>query len=163
MEIRNLTFKDWKHVQAIYESGIVTGNATFEITSPTWENWNEKHLAFGRLVACEANEVIAWAALSRVSSRQVYRGVAEVSIYISANNRGKGIGKVLLTYLITESENNGIWTLQAGIFPENTASVKLHQSAGFRVIGYGEKIGQLHGIWRDTLQLERRSKSVGVD
>lgn len=141
MEIRNLTFKDWQQVKIIYESGIATRNATFETISPTWENWNEKHLSFGRLVVCEADEVIAWAALSPVSSRQVYRGVAEVSIYVSSKSKGRGIGKMLLNHLITESEKNGIWTLQAGIFPENTASVKLHQGAGFRMIGYRKKLG----------------------
>jgi L-amino acid N-acyltransferase YncA len=161
--IRNLTFTDWPQVQAIYESGIATGHATFEMQSPDWENWDKNRLPFCRLVACEDKKVWAWAALSPVSSRAVYSGVAEVSIYICAESRGKGIGNILLEDLITESENNGIWTLQAGIFPENKASIKLHQGAGFRIIGYREKIGKMHGLWRDTVQLERRSTVVGID
>lgn len=163
MEIRNLNFEDWPQVKAIYESGIATGNATFEKVSPEWESWDKGHLPFGRLVACEQEEVLGWAALSPVSARAVYKGVAEVSIYVSPQSRGKGIGKMLLNHLIDQSELNAIWTLQAGIFPENKASVKLHQGAGFRIIGYREKVGKMNGVWRDTLQLERRSKVVGID
>lgn len=163
MEIKEFTFKDWPQVQAIYESGIATGHATFEMQSPSWESWDKSRLPFCRFVVCEDEQVLAWAALSPVSSRSVYCGVAEVSIYVSPQSRGKGIGKMLLEHLITQSENYGIWTLQAGIFPENTASIKLHEIAGFRTIGYREKIGKMHGIWRDTVQLERRSKVVGIE
>jgi L-amino acid N-acyltransferase YncA len=163
IQIRRLLPTDWQNVKQIYESGIATGIATFETNAPTWEKWNEGHLMFGRLVAVENNEVAGWAALSPVSNRCVYGGVAEVSVYVADNSKGKGIGKLLLQNLITESESNYIWTLQAGIFIDNIASVKLHESVGFRVIGHREKIGKLRNIWKDNYILERRSKTVGID
>ena len=153
----------WEKVKIIYESGIATGIATFETTAPSWEKWNNGHLAFARLVAIKNNELVGWAALSQVSNRCVYDGVAEVSVYVGNNHKGRGIGKLLLQNLITESESNGIWTLQAGIFTDNIASVKLHEKVGFRVIGYKERIGKLKNNWKDNYILERRSKIVGID
>ena len=153
----------WEQVKQIYESGIETGIATFETTAPSWEKWNDGHLAFARLVAIENKEVVGWAALSPVSSRCVYGGVAEVSVYVADKFKGKGVGKLLLQNLITESEANNIWTLQAGIFTDNFASVKLHEKVVFRVIGHREKIGKLKDTWKDNYILERRSKTVGID
>ena len=153
---------NWQQVKSIYESGIAKGMATFETKAPEWEQWNNSHLPFARLVAVENNKVIGWAALSPVSNRCVYGGVAEVSVYIAPEQRGKGVGKKLLQQLITESEANGIWTLQAGIFAENTPSAKLHESVGFRLVGYREKIGQLGSEWKNTILMERRSTKVGI-
>jgi L-amino acid N-acyltransferase YncA len=152
---------DWPAVERIYLEGITDGNATFEAESPGWEKWNAGHHAHSRLVAKENGQTVAWAALSQVSSRRVYRGVAEVSIYVGESVRGKGIGKRLLTELIKSSEQNEIWTLQAGIFPENAASIALHKSCGFREVGVRARIGQLRGRWRSTVLLERRSPVVG--
>lgn len=153
----------WMQVQSIYESGIKTGMATFEMVAPTWENWDKSHLIFGRLVAKIDHQVVGWAALSPVSTRAVYRGVAEVSVYVAEVFKGQGIGTLLLQQLIEVSETNNIWTLQAGIFRENVASVRLHESVGFRIIGYREKVGKLHNTWKDNYLLERRSKNVGID
>lgn len=161
--IKPMLQEHWEQVKQIYESGIATGIATYETTAPSWEKWNNGHLAFARLVALDNNKVLGWAALSPVSSRCVYCGVAELSVYVADTYKGKGIGKLLLQNLITESENNGIWTLQAGIFTENIASVKLHESVGFRIIGHREKIGKLKDKWKDNYILERRSKIVGID
>ena len=152
---------DWPAVERIYLEGIADGNATFETESPGWEKWNAAHHAHSRLVAKESGQVVAWAAVSPVSSRRVYRGVAEVSIYVAESARGKGIGKRLLSELIRHSELNEIWTLQAGIFPENITSIALHKSCGFREVGVRERIGQLGGRWRNTVLLERRSPGVG--
>jgi len=152
---------DWESVRAIYREGIATGNATFEQSAPEWEQWDEGHLPACRLVARSRGEVLGWAALSAVSRRRVYRGVAEVSVYISEQARRKGVGMVLLTALIESSEREGIWTLQAGIFPENTASVELHRRAGFRVVGTRERLGLMDGRWRDVVLMERRSAVVG--
>jgi L-amino acid N-acyltransferase YncA len=154
---------DWEDVRSIYLEGIATGEATFETDAPSLEDWDKAHLAGARLVARRGDQTIGWAALSPISQRCVYGGVAEVSVYVSANSRGLGVGKLLLNRLIAEAERNGIWTLQAGIFPENLGSLALHQSCGFREVGKRERIGKLKGIWRDTILLERRSKSVGVD
>lgn len=154
---------DWDQVRAIYLEGINTGHATFEADVPTWEQWDAAHLRFARLVVRQADDVIGWAAISPVSQRCVYGGVAEVSVYVSAAARGKGVGRKLLNGLIDESEQNGIWTLQAGIFPENTASLALHRACGFREVGRRERIGKMRGVWRDTVLLERRSAKVGVD
>ncbi len=151
----------WPSVKRIYEEGIATGNATFQTTAPAWEEWDAEHVKNSRLVAIEHAEVLGWAAVTAVSSRCVYAGVAEVSVYVAAAARGKGIGKKLLNALIQETEKNNFWTLQAGVFPENTASIKIHEESGFRIIGKREKIGQLKGVWRDTLLLERRSTIVG--
>ncbi len=152
----------WQQVRSIYLEGIATGDATFETKAPSWEEWDAGHLRDARLVARNGNDVLGWAALSPVSSRCVYGGVAEVSVYVSEKGRGRGVGRVLLEALIEESERNGIWTLQAGIFPENVASVGLHLRCGFREVGRRERIGKLNGVWRDTLLFERRSKSVGT-
>jgi len=152
----------WAAVKNIYEQGIATGNATFETTAPTWDNWDKSHLTTCRLVAVEATMVIGWAALSPVSSRCLYGGVAEISVYIATEARGNGIGNLLLQHLIIESEKAGLWTLQSGIFPENTASLHLHQKNGFRIIGYREKIGKMGNSWRNNVLLERRSTIIGL-
>lgn len=152
----------WPDVKAIYESGIATGNATFETGAPAWEEWDAAHIKTCRLVAVEQDEILGWAALTPVSGRCVYAGVAEVSIYISESARGKGLGSILLNALVAESEQHNFWTLQAGIFPENVASIRLHEACGFRMVGRREKIGQMLGVWRDTVLLERRSNTVGV-
>lgn len=151
---------DWPAVRAIYLEGIATGNATFESAAPEWERWDGGYLQCCRLVARVRGDVAGWAALSPISSRAVYAGVAEVSVYVSAGARGSGIGMALLSRLIEESEAAGIWTLQAGIFPENRASVELHQKAGFRIVGTRERIGRMDGRWRDVLLMERRSAVV---
>lgn len=163
MEIVAINQSHYPEISAIYKQGIDTGNATFEESVPSWENWNESKLLHSRLVAVENGVVIGWAALSKVSDRCVYGGVAEVSIYVSENQRSKGTGKILMETLIKESESNGIWTLQSGMFPENKATITLHQIFGFRIIGYREKIGKLSGVWRDSILMERRSKIVGID
>lgn len=157
MQIAKLLPSHWKAVKGIYEEGIATGNATFQTEAPSWEEWNTAYLAEPRLVALENENVMGWAAITPVSGRCVYAGVGEVSVYVSLQAQGKGVGKALLQHLITESEEKGIWTLQAGIFPENTASLSIHKSCGFRIIGTREKIGQMNGVWRDTALLERRS------
>jgi L-amino acid N-acyltransferase YncA len=153
---------DWPRVRAIYREGIATGNATFEIAVPDWANWEKAHRPDCRLVARLDREIIGWAALSPVSSRCVYGGVGEVSVYLAESVRGQGIGKALLTALIEESEKAGFWTLQAGIFPENVVSIALHRSCGFREVGRRERIGKMNGVWRDTVLMERRSTTVGV-
>jgi L-amino acid N-acyltransferase YncA len=153
---------DWRQVKSIYEEGIKTGNATFEMSAPEWAVWDKGHLQEARIIAKENGDVLGWAALSPVSGRCVYAGVAEVSVYITSAARGKGLGKQLLRKLVEESEANNLWTLQAGIFPENIASIKIHEDCGFRVIGKRERIGKMDGVWRDTLLLERRSDKVGL-
>ena len=147
---------DWEQVREIYLEGIRSGHSTFETEAPSWECWNEAHLPFARLVMRAAERVNGWAALSLVSKRQVYRGVAELTVYVAESARGQGIGRALLEALIEESERNGIWTLQASVFPENLASIKLHRRCGFREVGRRERIAMLHGVWRDTLLFERR-------
>ena len=154
--------EDWPAVEVIYREGIAAGNATFETESPGWEKWNANHHQHSRLVVRTEANIVGWAALSRVSTRPVYAGVAEVSIYVAASARGKGIGKTILQALIEQSEQNGIWTLQAGIFPENVASIALHKSCGFREVGIRERIGRLSGHWRNVFLLERRSAIVGM-
>jgi len=160
--IEEMTSADWPQVEAIYREGIASGNATFEIEVPSWEEWDRKHLAAGRLVARNSRDVYGWAALSPVSARRVYAGVAEVSVYVAESARGRGLGKLLLRSLIEASEKGGIWTLQAGIFPENASSIALHKSCGFREVGRRERIGMLRGVWRDTVLLERRSTVAGI-
>jgi L-amino acid N-acyltransferase YncA len=158
MTIIKLLAEHWPAVKAIYEEGIATGNATFQTEAPEWSAWNDAHLPHSRLVALsEQVLVLGWAALSPVSSRAVYAGVAEVSVYITAGQRGRKIGEALLTALITESERNGIWTLQGSIFPENISSLRIHARCGFRQVGYRDRIGQMHGVWRDTVLVERRA------
>lgn len=153
----------WEAVRSIYLEGIATGNATFETDAPSWEAWDASHLRTCRLIALDNDTILGWAALTPVSGRCVYAGVAEVSIYIAEAARGKGVGKTLLHELIAHSERDGLWTLQAGIFSENTASLNLFRSHGFRDIGYRERIGKMKGIWRDTALLERRSPTIGQD
>jgi len=160
--VKKMQDEDWEAVQAIYQDGFATGNATFETDTPEWEEWNRSHLRDCRLVAREGDQVVGWAALSPVSSRCVYSGVAEVSIYVAASARGRGIGRALLQALVVESERVGIWTLQGSIFPENVVSIALHKACGFREVGYRERIGQMNGVWRDTILMERRSKVVGI-
>lgn len=152
--------EDWPVVRAIYLQGIATGQATFETTAPSWEAWDESHLQFARVVARAKGQVIGWAALSLVSKRRAYAGVAEVSVYVAADQRSKGIGIALLEELIRASETNGIWTLQAVVFPENGATIALHKRCGFREVGRRERIGKLNDVWRDTLLLERRSSQI---
>lgn len=161
--VQKMQDKDWEAVRTIYREGIATGDATFETDAPEWDKWNKSHLRDGRLVAWEEDRIVGWAALSPVSSRRVYAGVAEVSVYVVASARGRGIGKALLRTLIEESERVGIWTLQGSIFPENVASIALHEACGFRKVGRRERIGQMHGVWRDTILMERRSKVVGIE
>jgi L-amino acid N-acyltransferase YncA len=161
-EIEAMRDSDWPNVRDIYLEGLATGNASFQTEAPDFPGWDIGHLEECRLVAREGAEMGGWAALSPVSQRACYTGVAEVSIYVAAAYRGKGVGRRLLDALIAESERNGIWTLQAGIFPENRASLALHERAGFRVVGRRERIGQRGGQWRDTVLLERRSKTVGI-
>lgn len=155
--------KDWEQVREIYQEGISTGNATFQKELPTWETWDSGHILECRIVARLDGKILGWAALSPVSSRCVYAGVAEVSIYVRQDSNGKGIGSLLLKSLIEISEQNGFWTLQSGIFPENVFSLNLHRKYGFREVGKRERIGQLDGVWRDTILLERRSRVVGMD
>jgi L-amino acid N-acyltransferase YncA len=161
--IEQMSPSDWVHVRSIYLEGIETGNATFETEAPNWDAWNNSHLDFGRLVARSGQSVLGWAALSRVSSRRVYSGVAEVSVYVAASARAKGIGRMLLIQLIEEAERHGVWTLQAGIFPENASSIAVHKSCGFREVGRRERPGKLNGVWRDVVLLERRSITVGIE
>ena len=160
-KIEPMRAEHWPSVEQIYREGIATQNATFETEPPGWESWSAKHHQHSRLILGDGRDVLGWAALSPVSARRVYAGVAEVSIYIADAARGRGLGKTLLQSLIENSEKNGIWTLQAGIFPENTGSIALHMSLGFREVGRREKLGQLHGIWRDVILLERRSAKMG--
>ena len=157
-----MTADDWKNVSEIYRQGIETGNATFQQEIPTYTDWDNGHLKNCRIVAIKDNEVAGWAALTPVSGRCVYAGVAEVSVYVADKNRGHKIGHKLLEKLIIESENEKLWTLQAGIFPENIASLKIHEALGFRKIGHRERIGQMNGICRDIILLERRSKLIGI-
>ena len=154
---------DWRAVSDIYTQGIATGYATFETEVPSYEEWNKNHIAGCRLIAERGDEIAGWAALSPVSGRCVYGGVAEVSVYVAKKFHGLGIGKVLMNHLILESEKAGLWTLQSGIFPENVGSIKLHEKVGFRKIGFREKVGKLHGNWKDNVIFERRSKVVGQD
>jgi L-amino acid N-acyltransferase YncA len=148
--------EDWPAVKAIYDEGIATGDATFETGAPEWETWDQSHLPL-RLVAREHGEVLGWAALAPVSERCVYEGVAEVSVYVAARARGRGVGASLLGELVRRSEAAGLWTLQAGVFPENAASLRLHEGAGFRVVGTRERIGRQGDRWRDVVLLERRA------
>jgi phosphinothricin acetyltransferase len=156
----------WPAVLDIYSEGIATGNATFETQLPDWEKWDHAHRIDCRLVAIKKDsgsaDILGWAALSPVSARRVYEGVAEVSVYVAARVRGQGVGRALLKELITQSEASGIWTLQAGIFPENKASIALHMSCGFRPVGTRHRIGKLGNAWRDVALLERRSAEIGV-
>ncbi|MDX6485288.1 MAG: hypothetical protein QOF43_441 [Gaiellaceae bacterium] len=161
IRVRDLRSLDWPEVARIYEDGIRTGNATFETGVPAWDDWDAAHLAEHRFVAELNGETAGWAALSPQSSRGCYRGVAENSVYVAAWARGRGVGRALLDALIESSEEAGIWTLVAGIFPENAASVRLHLVCGFRLVGVRERLGETNGLWRDVLLLERRSEVAG--
>lgn len=161
-EIVKMTAAHWLKVREIYLAGIAGGNATFEIEVPSWDEWDARHLNFARLVAIIDREVKGWGALSPVSSRAVYRGVAENSVYVAPDAQGRGIGRLLLQNLIAESEANNVWTLQNSIFPENLASINLHLSCGFREVGYRERVAQLKGVWRNTIFMERRSSVTGI-
>jgi phosphinothricin acetyltransferase len=160
--IETMHAPDWEAVRCIYREGIETGHATFETEVPTWEAWDKAHLRVCRLVARTDGHIVAWAALSPISGRRVYAGVAEVSLYVRAGVRGQGIGRGLLSALIAEAERNGIWTLQGHTFPENVASLALQKACGFREVGRREQFGQMHGVWRDVILTERRSRVVGV-
>ncbi len=162
IEIAPMTSEHWETVREIYAQGIATRNATFETIVPSWQDWDARHLPVCRLVARDGEEIVGWAALSAVSTRHVYRGVAEVSVYVAERAWGKGVGSALLAALTAESERNGIWTLQAVIHADNRVSIRLHQKAGFRIVGTRERIGCLDGRWRDTVLMERRSAIVGV-
>ena len=160
--IRPMAPPDWPGVRAVYLEGIATGNATFETEAPQWDRWDAVHSAACRLVAENAGAVLGFAALSPVSARRVYAGVAEISVYVAEQARGSGIGGALLRELVRASEAAGFWTLQAGIFPENPASLRLHQKCGFRVLGVRQRVGCMAGRWRDVVLLERRSATAGV-
>lgn len=162
IEIRQMAVEDWEQVRVIYVAGINVEQSTFETDAPNWSKWNMAHLPAPRLVAVFQEKICGWAALSPVSTRAVYAGVAEVSVYVDLDLRGKRIGSLLLQALVRESEQNGIWTLQASIFPENVASTSLHKSSGFREVGRRERIGKKDDVWRDTVLFERRSKLVGI-
>jgi phosphinothricin acetyltransferase len=160
VSLRELRPEDWPAVRAIYEEGIREGDATFETEPPSWERWNAAHPGL-RLVAERDGSVVGWAALSPASSRHCYRGVGEVSVYVTARARGVGLGRELLATLVERSERAGYWTLTAGVFPENVASLRLHKACGFREVGVRERIGESGGVWRDVIWLERRSALVG--
>jgi L-amino acid N-acyltransferase YncA len=162
LEIAAMEPSDWPDVRRIYEEGIATGRATFETQAPEWEAWDASHRRECRFVARRDGRVVGWIALSAVSRRQVYRGVAEVSVYVGEEARGSGVGRALFERLIPDSEAAGIWTVQAGVQAENEASLALHEAMGFRRVGVREGFGQdAEGVWRDVVLLERRSKSVG--
>ncbi|MGD2122813.1 MAG: GNAT family N-acetyltransferase [Gemmatimonadota bacterium] len=161
--IRPLLAVDWPRVREIYEEGIATGDATFETEAPSWEEWDAKHIGSCRIVAEVDGLVQGWAALWPASDRCVYGGVAEVSVYVGSQAQGRGLGTVLLRSLVEESERAGYWTLQAGIFPENRSSVRIHEKCGFRILGTRERLGKMGGSWRDVLLMERRSAAVGIE
>jgi L-amino acid N-acyltransferase YncA len=160
LKIRDLRPGDWPEVTVIYAAGVATRNATFETDVPPWEEWDARHLARPRLAAVETGAVVGWAALSPVSARACYAGVAEDSVYVAPGRQGRGVGRALLEELVARSEAEGLWTLQTSIFPENRASLALHLRCGFRVVGVRERIGRLDGVWRDTVLLERRTGAV---
>jgi L-amino acid N-acyltransferase YncA len=159
LSVEQMRAEHWPAVERIYAEGLETGHASFETETPNWEGFQACHLPGHRLVALDADGVAGWAALSPVSDRCAYRGVAEDSVYVAAAARGRGVGRALLTQLTGRAESTGIWTVQAGIFPENTASVALHQACGFRTVGLRERLGQRDGVWRDVLLLERRGSA----
>jgi len=161
VRIRDLRPEDWPAVRAIYEEGIRGGDATFETEPPSWEEWEAAHSEL-RLVAEHGGRLAGWAALSPVSERCCYRGVGEVSVYVAEEARGAGVGRTLLDELAGRAEQAGYWTLTAGVFPENEASIRLHMACGFREVGVRERLGELHGVWRDVVLLERRSTVVGT-
>lgn len=159
MLIRPMTTEDQAAVLGIYEDGIATGDATFESQVPSWESWDSSHLSAHRFVAV-TDRVVGWVAASAVSGRCVYAGVIESSVYVASDGRGQGVGFELLSALVQSTEQAGIWTIQAGIFPENLSSIHIHEKAGFRSVGIHEKLGQMNGIWRDVVLMERRSSKI---
>jgi L-amino acid N-acyltransferase YncA len=162
-EIRAMLPDDGQKVIEIFEEGIAGGNATFDTKAPTWNVWDQKFFNVCRFVLEDRDEnVVGWAALQPISNRDCFKGVAEVSIYLKNEVQGKGLGSMLLRKLISDSEQHEFWTLQAGIFPENNASIYVHEKWGFRLVGKREKIGKMNGIWRDIILLERRSEVVGI-
>jgi L-amino acid N-acyltransferase YncA len=161
VEIRALIPDDWPAVERIYAEGIATGNATFETELPSWEEFDSGRLPEHRFVAVEDGEVVGWIALAATSSRACYAGVVEHSVYVTENARGRGVGRALLERLVRSADEAGLWTIQTSVFPENEATLALHEQAGFRVVGRRERIAKLNGVWRDTLLLERRSPSLG--
>lgn len=163
METKPINKDNFQELIEIYRQGLATSIASFQNDLPVWQDWDKGHLDFCRISIYENNEMLGWTALSPVSSRCVYSGVAEVSVYVATIARGKGIGEMLLNELIKQSELNEIWTLQSGIFTENIGSVKLHEKCGFRIVGYREKIGKKNGVWKDNILMEYRSKIVGID
>lgn len=160
MEFVKITESNYLEVASIYKQGIKTGLATFETETPNWKVWDKKHLPFCRFALLDDKKMCGWVSLAAVSERYVYRGVAEVSIYIAKASRGKGYGKLLLNKLIKESENNGIWSLRSVLITDNIPSLKLHLNCGFREVGYYEKVGELNGVWLNNTVLERRSKTI---
>ncbi|MFN2471954.1 MAG: N-acetyltransferase family protein [Gaiellaceae bacterium] len=160
LRLRRLAASDWPAVEEIYAAGIATGDATFETDTPSWGAWDAAHLEGHRLVALQDGEVVGWAALARVSQRACYAGVAEVSVYVAPAARGRGVGRALLERLVADSEVNGVWTLQAGVFPENESSLRLHRSCGFRMVGVRASIARQRDRWRDVVLLERRSPEI---
>ena len=163
IQIQPLTPGDWPAVRAIYEEGIATGFATFETVAPSWEEWNALRLPHSRLVARDRGAVVGWAALSPVSRRRCYAGVAEVTVYVTAGARGQGVGRALLEAVILSAETQGIWTLQGANIAENVASLALQVRCGFRVVGRRERIAKRDGVWRDTILTERRSARAGTE
>ncbi|WP_245807664.1 GNAT family N-acetyltransferase [Halobacillus massiliensis] len=163
MILNQMKYEDWPQVRNIYLEGIQTGHATFEQEAPSWCKWDASHMVDGRIVARRKGRVIGWAALTSTSSRCVYSGVAEVTVYVASDYSGQGVGSALLEKLVDESEKLNIWTLQAGIFPENKASVAVHRKAEFEIVGLRKRLGKMNGVWRDVLLLERRSETVGID
>jgi L-amino acid N-acyltransferase YncA len=155
--IRQMQPSDWPSVERIYAEGIATGDATFETEPPTWDAFDAGRLPDHRIVAVEGGEVVGWAALSRTSPRTCYAGVVEHSVYVTTTARGRGIGRDLLEALLASADAAGLWTMQTSVFPENAASLALHERAGFRIVGRRERIARLNGVWRDTILLERRS------
>jgi L-amino acid N-acyltransferase YncA len=160
VDVRELRREDWPAVKAIFEQGIAGGDATFETEAPSWEDWDSSHLEGHRVVALQDGEVVGWAALAPVSGRCVYRGVTEDSVYVADAAHGRGVGRALLAELIARAERDGIWTIQAGIFPENGASIELHRRCGFRILGVHERLGKQRGVWRDVVRMERRSEAI---
>jgi L-amino acid N-acyltransferase YncA len=161
VDVRAMTAEDWPAVEAIYAEGIATGHATFETEPPSWGEFDRGRHRRHRFVAVEDGRVVGWAALSPTSTRACYRGVAEHSVYVTGPARGRGVGRALMDALLASADTDGIWTIQTSIFPENEASVALHEQVGFRVVGRRERIAELNGVWRDTLLLERRARAPG--
>jgi len=166
--VRDMTAADWPDVERIYREGIATGNATFEASPPSWEDFDREKVAHPRLVAVEDGAVVGWAAAGRVSSRCVYEGVLEHSVYVAESARGHGVGRVLLDAFLRAAEAAQIWTVQSGVFPENEPSLALHRELGFRTVGTRERVGKMgygpySGVWRDVVMIERRSSRVGID